>query len=116
MAASLDDILTATKNLVSSVNQLGQAYLNVQGQNTSSNISNGAATVVSASTGRVVNVSVLDAGSTTGIIYDSNSTNNTSKIIYIIPKVLGVYNINIPVNLGILVVPGTNQKVLITYS
>ena len=111
--SSLTDILTATKNLVSSVNDLGQTYLAVQGKQSSTNIQS--ATLVSSSSGRLASISVLVAGSA-GTIYDSNTTTNLNNKLCVIPATVGVQFVNLPVGLGILVVPGSGQIVTISYS
>lgn len=112
--ASLDDILTATKNAVSAINSAAQTYLSVWGKSNQASIT--ATTLVSSSSGRLVNVSVVSTSTTTGAIYDSNNTAITSRPIYTIPAAVGVYQVNIPVNYGILVSPGTSQNVTVSYS
>lgn len=114
MSVSLTDILTATKNVVTAVNTAAQNYLNVQGAQGYPHITS--STLVKNTAGRVAVVSVTTAGSTTGTIYDSNSTSITTTPIYIIPTTVGVYVVNIPVNNGVLVVPGTSQVVTVSYS
>ena len=114
--ASLSDILTAIKNLVIAVNGAAQAYLNVNGQSTLEGITT--ATVVKISPGRVCTVSVITAGSATGMVYDSNATSNTTAPLYVIPTTVGTapYVVNMGCNSGILVVPGTGQKVTVGWS
>lgn len=111
--ASLDDILTVSKNIVSSVNELGQTYLSVQGKACATNIST--ATLVSSSAGRVASISVLVAGSA-GTIYDSNNIANLNNKLCVIPAAVGIQFVNLPVGLGILVVPGSGQTVTVSYS
>lgn len=110
---SLSDILSAAKNIVLAVNALAQNYLNVQGLTNLAAIS--AATVAKGSGGRIAAVSVTTAGAA-GVIYDAATTADTSKPVYIIPATLGVFNVNIPVNFGINVVPGAAQVVTVIYS
>ena len=112
--AALDDLLTATKNLVTGINNLTQTLLNITGAQTSNNISK--PTVVSTKAGRLCNISVVLAGTTAGTIYDSNSTANVTKPIYTILNVDGIVIASIPVVNGILVVPGTGQNVSVSYS
>jgi hypothetical protein len=111
-SVSLSDILTATKNVVTALNNAYQAYLNVQGQTSLADISK--STVVKKTAGRIATVSILTAGSTQGVIYDSNSGNKNP--IFIIPNTVGFQFVNFPVSTGILVVPGTGQIVSISYS
>jgi len=59
--SSLSDILTAAKNVVTSVNQLGLTYLRVQGAVRSTTMTT--ATLVTSGQGRLASVSVVVAGS-----------------------------------------------------
>lgn len=112
--ASMSDLLTAAKNVVTAINQLGQTYLQVQGSKSYSSIT--AATLVQSGQGRVVRVSVIVAGSSAGAIYDANAPTATTNQVWVIPNTVGVTEINLPVNNGIVVVPGTGQTVVISYS
>jgi hypothetical protein len=112
--ASLSDLLTAAKNVVTAINQLGQTYLQVQGSTFYSGIT--AATVVKTGQGRVARVSVVVAGSAVGAIYDASASSSTTGKIWVIPNTVGVTEINLPVNNGIVVAPGTGQTVAISYS
>jgi hypothetical protein len=116
MSASASDVLSAIKNIVTAMNGAAQTYLNVQGQANSPAITT--ATVVKASAGRICSVSVIVAGSTTGTIYDAAATGVTGKPLYVIPEAVGTtpYVVNLPASFGILVVPGTSQKVTVSYS
>lgn len=112
--ASLSDILTAAKNIVTSVNQLGQTFLQVQGSKVMTGIST--LTLVQGGQGRVARVSVVAAGTTAGAIYDGGTIYATSNLFWTIPNVVGVTEINMPVNNGIVVSPGSGQTVVISYS
>lgn len=112
--SSLSDILTATKNLVSSVNNLGQTYNNVQGTVSSYDI--GGARLVKNGGGRLVNVVVLEAGSSVGTIYDSTSLTGTINSLCKIPNTVGVNVVNMPFGLGMVVCPGEGQVVTVSYS
>ncbi len=114
MAASLDDILTASKNIASALNQLGQTYLTVEGSKSYTNITT--ATLVQSGQGRIARVIVVVAGSSTGSVYDAASATATSDKLLTIPTTIGVGEANIPVNNGIVVAPGTGQTVAIVYS
>ena len=114
MAASLDDILTASKNIASALNQLGQTYLTVEGSKSYTNITT--ATLVQSGQGRIARVIVVVAGSSTGSIYDAASVTATNDKLLTIPTTIGVGEANIPVNNGIVVAPGTGQTVAIVYS
>lgn len=112
--ASLSDLLTAAKNIVTAINGLGQTYLNVQGALSFTNLTT--TTLVHTGAGRVCNIIVTTAGTTTGSIYDSNSTAVTTNKIYVIPNTVGVYIVNFPINYGIVVTPGTGQVVSVSHS
>lgn len=112
--ASVSDVLTAFKNLVTALNNASQSYMQVNGQLCASGIT--AATVVKASAGRVAVVSVIVAGGAIGYIYDANALGVTGKPLYVIPMTVGVVVVNLPASFGILVVPGTSQTVTVSYS
>ena len=112
--ASLTDLLTAAKNIVTAINGLGQTYLNIQGALSYTDLT--AATLVHNGAGRVCNIIVTTAGSAAGSVYDSaNATSPTNKI-YSIPNTVGIYTVNFPVNYGIVIVPGTGQTVSVSHS
>ncbi len=112
--ASLSDILTTTKNIVTALNQLGQTYLDVEGTSSYTNITT--ATLVKSGQGRIARVIVVVAGSGTGAVYDASSATATNDKLLTIPTTIGVGEANIPVNNGIVVAPGTGQTVAIVYS
>jgi len=112
--ASLDDILTVAKNIVTAVNGAAQNYLNVQGAQNAVSIS--ATSLIKNSAGRLAQVSITVAGSAVGTIYDSTSTTSPTNPIYTIPNTIGVFFVNLPVSYGIVVKPGTGQTLTISYS
>lgn len=112
--ASLSDILTATKNVVTALNQLGQTFLDVQGSQSYTNIT--APTLVKSGQGRIARLVVVVAGSGTGAVYDAASATATTNQLLTIPTTIGIGEVNIPVNNGIVVAPGTGQTVAIVYS
>lgn len=112
--ASLSDILTAAKNIVTALNNAAQSYLNVQGVRNSGSLS--AATLVQSGAGRVCVVSVTTAGSATGKIYDATAATATTNPVYVIPTTAGVTVVNIPITNGLVVAPGTGQVVMVSYS
>ncbi|UOF80318.1 hypothetical protein [Caudoviricetes sp.] len=112
--ASLDDILTTSKNIVTALSQLGQTFMDVQGSKSYTNITT--ATLVQSGQGRIARVIVVVAGSGTGAVYDAASATATSDKLLTIPTTVGVGEANIPVNNGIVVAPGTGQTVAIVYS
>ena len=113
--ASLSDILTSIKNLVTGINAQTQNDNLLAGTSNFPSIT--AATMVKGSAGRLVNLFVTVAGSGSGTVYDSNSTTNTNIPVWTIPH-SGVANyvLNIPVLYGIVIAPGSGQTVSGTFS
>lgn len=68
--------------------------------------------------GTLVRVSVLQAGSTTGFIYDYNSAAVavTGLRILAVPNALGIVNAGLAFTSGLVIVPGTGQSLVISYS
>lgn len=112
--SSISDILTAAKNIASALNQLGQTYLSVEGAQLYSGITS--ATLVKAGQGRIARVSVVVAGSSAGAVYDASAATATTDKLVTLPTTVGVTEINLPVNNGIVVAPGTGQTIAISYS
>ena len=110
LMASLEDVVTIAKNIVTAINGAAQSYVNVQGAQTITGIS--ASTSLKTTAGRVAVVSVTTAGSTVGTVYDGA----TSRPLWVIPNTVGVYVVNMPVTYGILVNPGTSQVVAVSFS
>ena len=115
--ASLSDLLTAVKNLVLALNGAAQAFKNVNGVSTKEGITT--PTVVKTSPGRVASVSIIVAGSSSGMIYDSASLVQSSPL-WPIPEAAKTsgepYEVNLPTDSGILVVPGSGQSVTVNWS
>ncbi len=112
--SSLSDILTTAKNIVTAISQLGQTYLSIEGSQITTDITS--ATLVLSGQGRIARVSVVVAGSGAGSIYDASSASATTGKLWTIPTTVGVTEINLPVNNGIVVAPGSGQTVAISYS
>lgn len=116
--ASQSDLLTAQKNLVNAVNNLAVTYQQVNGIQNKANISGTDPVLVKDSSARLSSVSVIEAGSTVGYVYDAKTTtitHETSKL-YTIPNTVGVYFVNMPAGLGLVASPGTDQIITISYS
>lgn len=115
---SLSDCLTALQNLVRAVNAAAQTYANVNGVSTTENIT--APTVIKTSPGRACRLSVITAGSSTGMIYDAVQTTNTKAPIWVIPEAAATdgepYAVGMATDAGIMVVPGTGQSVTLLWS
>ena len=114
--ASLDDLLTTQKNGVQGINALNHTTQNLAGTINTYEVS--ATTYFATTIGWVAKVSVIVAGSTTGIIYDANSVGTavTGFRLAIIPNTVGIYTINMPVNKGIVITPGSGMIVAVSYS
>ena len=112
--ASLSDLLTATKNIVTALNNASQSYLNVNGISTKEAIT--VPTVVKASPGRIASMSVIVAGSAPGTLYDSSKLGILTAPLAIIPDTVGMYVVNLPTDTGLLVVPGSGQSVSVSWS
>ena len=116
--ATLDDGLTAGKNLVIGVNNLTQTYKFINGTQTSGVITG--TTLISAGSGRVVSYNVTVAGTTTGTIYNSTTTAGaaSSNALAIIQQAVTTNAIQVGANFtnGLVVTPGAGQSVVVTYS
>lgn len=112
--ASLSDMLTAAKNFVTAINQIGQVMIAISGSKVQTNIT--APTLVYTGQGWVARVSVVVAGSAEGAIYDAASATATTNKIASLPTTVGITDIKLPVNNGIVVAPGTGQTIAISYS
>jgi hypothetical protein len=88
----------------------------VSGLSTVLNIT--AATVVKAAPGRAMRVSVLVAGSTTGTVNDCLTTGaaTAANTTYVIPTAVGMYTIEFPHSIGVVVVPGTGHTLAVSYN
>lgn len=91
------------------------SLLAVDGRNSALNIST--ATVVKASSGRLVRIDVITAGSTAGTANDTTTTGGAaaSNEIFAIPNTIGSYYLDWPVANGIVIIPGTAQVVSVSY-
>jgi hypothetical protein len=112
--SSLSDILTAAKNIAVAINNAAQVYLKVQGTSRSAPLTT--TTLVSSGQGRLASVSVIVAGSTDGIIYDSSAVGTLTNAIAVIDNVLGVTVINMPYNSGLVVFAGAGMTLAVSYS
>jgi len=112
--ASISDILTSSQNIVRALSNLGTTFLQVQGNQVETGIS--AATIVSSQQGRLVRISVVTAGSTAGVAYDAIAVGITTSPIATIPNTVGIIDVNLPVDNGIVIAPGTGQVVTVSFS
>lgn len=112
--SSLSDILTAAKNIAVAINSAAQIYLKVQGAKRSGTLTSTAA--VSSGEGRIASVSVIVAGSTSAMIYDSNLVASLTNPLAVVANTTGVTVLNLPYNNGLVVVPGTGMTLVVSYS
>lgn len=112
--SSLSDILTAAKNIAVAINNAAQIYLRVQGAQRSATMTT--TSLVASGQGRLASVSVIVAGSTDAMIYDSNLTTSLTNALAVVDSTIGVTVINMPYNNGLVVVPGTGMTLVVSYS
>ena len=91
------------------------ATLTGKGMKTAKNLT--AATVVQGGIGRIAKVSVIVAGSAVGTVNDVLTTAAAAvgNQLAVIPNTIGVYDVDMPCGLGIVIVPGTGQTVAVSY-
>lgn len=115
---SLSDLLTAAQSIAKGLAALSQNYLNIHGVMNFAAIAT--ATVIKPSAGRICRISITTAGSATGMVYDGATLQATGKPIWVIPETAATdgepYEVQIPCNFGLLIVPGTGQTVAGSYS
>jgi len=68
--------------------------------------------------GWVAKISVIVAGSTTGMVYDANSVAGAvnGNRLYVIANTVGIQTVMMPVKNGIVIVPGSGMIVAVSYS
>lgn len=116
MTASLSDILTTQKNAVVGVNNISDTLYNLEGFRNSREVST--TTLLQPGDSWVARVSVIVAGSTTGIIYDAPSVGlaGTGNRLYVIQNTVGIQEVKLPANQGIVVQPGTGMILCVSFS
>ena len=113
-AVSTTVILTTLQNIVTAINGWTQATLAIAGNQAFSGLT--ATASVATGAGRMVRLSVITAGSGAGVIYDATTLTDTSRPIAIIPMTAGVTEVSIPYSFGLVVAPGSGQKVSGSFS
>jgi len=75
-------------------------------------------TVVKATPGVLAKLIVLVAGNATGTANDCATTGavGTSNEIFVIPETVGIYDLNWPCLVGIVITPGTGQTVSVSFA
>jgi hypothetical protein len=114
MTASLTDLLTAAKNIVTALNYQTRNTQVLAGQQAA--VALAAATQVFTGSGRLVALSVTTAGSAPGVAYDANNVASTTSPVFDIPNAVGFVLLGIPLTNGLVIAPGTGQKVTAIYS
>lgn len=114
--ASLDDILTTQKNAVIALGAIQKA-LNANIATHTTPVATGS-TFVASGAGRLLRVSVLVAGSTTGFVHNSATPTGaaSSNALVACPNTIGVYEANVVFNAGLVIAPGTGQSLSVTYT
>jgi len=118
-SASLSDLLTAVQHVASNIALLGQTLLQINGQTTRTAMTATAgAQLLKQGPGRVATVAVTVAGGANNptLLVDSNSATATSPVIATVPGTVGVYVVNMPFSLGLVVIPGTGDTVSVSFS
>lgn len=109
----LSDILTAIKNLVQAVSNLA-----VRRQASAPAPASGGAQLAISGSGTLLGYSVVVAGTAPGTVYDSNLATSTppTAAILSIPNTLGFFPVALAFQHGLVVVPGTGQTVVLSFS
>lgn len=118
--ASPGDILTALKNGVVNLANLAQSFSRAQGTVTSNSIAASAtptASLIYAGSGYLVNFSVISSGTASGTINNSATVaaSTTTNVLCATPTVIGVFPCNLVFTNGLVVTPGVNQSIAVTY-
>ena len=116
MPASLDDLLTAQKNGVVAINNLGQTTVRGMGTLTSATVTT--STLVFTGPGYLVNFASVVAGTASGLVYDFASITSplAANALCATPTTIGVYKAGQTFVNGLVIVPGTGQSINVTYA
>ncbi len=117
MPASLNDILTTAQNLVQQVSGVSQTLLKIIGLTTSPTVD--ADTLITTGLGTLVNVSVVEAGSTQGYVHNAATVAlaTPANALFAIPITnVGVLPAGLQYDAGLVVVVGTDMEVNLTYT
>ena len=66
--------------------------------------------------GTLVRISIVDAGTTQGYIYDKASIGATTQFLCALPNSIGIYEAHLRVSSGIVIEPGVDQIILVSYT
>jgi len=115
--ASLDDILTTQKNGDIAIGEYPSASAKFAGTNNTKEIAAATTQQIKVGSGWLANISVIVAGTTTGIVYDSSNINSLTGLrIYIVPNTVGVFQVQVPFADGLVITTGTGQIASVTYT
>jgi hypothetical protein len=114
--AGLDDLATIQKNGVIAVNTLNQTLQRIYGSNTSATAA--ADAVVITGPGRLINISVTVAGTTTGAVHNASTiaAAAATNVLATAINTVGVYPMNLLFTNGLVIIVGTGQELNVTYS
>lgn len=114
--ATLDDVVTVQKNGVIGLNNLSSTLTYLYGEQTSATVTS--STLIVAGTGRLVSISVVVAGTASGLVYNAATTSlaAAANALAATPTTLGIYMIGQRFSNGLVVAPGTGQSINVTYS
>lgn len=115
MPASIDDVLTAIKNIVTAINSQTQTNTNLAGAQDFFNIT--AAAMIKTGPGRIARITLPVPGSADGAVYDAQNVSDLSRKIFVISHAAtGAQIVDLPVQYGILIVPGSGMTVAGSFS
>lgn len=135
--ATLGDLLTVQKNGVIGINNIGTSFETIStdltslatniatlastsaylaGKSTSSTVTS--STLVVAGAGRLVGVSIIVAGTASGLIHNAATAGAAaaSNALVVTPVTIGFYQVGQRFTNGLVIVPGTGQSINVTYS
>jgi hypothetical protein len=115
--ASLSDLLTAVQHVASNIAQAAQTYLSVNGSQSRSGLTATAgAQLLKQGAGRIAYVNVTVTGTANGALVDSANPAATTPVLAVIPTAMGSYWVNLPFNLGLVVIPGAGMTLSVSFS
>lgn len=115
--ASLSDLLTAVQHVASNIAQLGQTLLSLNGQQMAAGIT-GAPVVLKQGAGRVAKVAVISEIGTgpAAQLIDSINVAATGPVIFNVPGAVGLYDVNLPFSMGLVVIAAPSDVVSVSFS
>ena len=113
--ASLDDLLTAAKNIVTAINGVNVTFRASIGTLTSPTLITDS--VIATGSGRLVNFAVTITGSGNGAIHNASTvaTATAANLLMIVPQTLGFVQVGQAFTAGLVYKRGTGQSANVTY-